>query len=123
MSLLHNNKKDKTSLKQKPNNSEKILQFNRAETEQRVNDQERTVGQLERERNALVRTQELRWTAEERNTQLEERVQQELARFDEQTADGGMVRTSERLRGQDPSLSVMRTADDRDAYDAALRHG
>ena len=27
MSLLHNNKKDKTSLKQKPNNSEKILQF------------------------------------------------------------------------------------------------
>ena len=56
-------------------------------------------------------------TAEERNTQLEERVQQELARFDEQTADGGMVRTSERLRGQDPSLSVMATADDRDAYE------
>ena len=122
MSSLHNNKKDKTSLKQKPNNSEKILQFkNRVEAEQRVNDQERTVGQLEAERNALVRTQESEPTAEERNTQLEERVQQELARFDEQTADGGMVRTSERLRGQDPSLSVMATADDRDAYEAALR--
>tara|TARA_B100002019_G_scaffold199812_1_gene173159 strand:- start:1063 stop:3276 length:2214 start_codon:yes stop_codon:yes gene_type:complete len=93
----------------------------RVEAEQRVNDQERSVGQLEAERNALVRTQESGPTAEERNAQLEERVQRELARFDEQTADGGMVRTSERLRREDPSLSVMATADDRDAYEAALR--
>ena len=93
----------------------------RVEAEQRVNDQERTVGQMEAERNALVRAQESGPTAEERNAQLEERVQQELARFDEQTADGGTFRTSERLRGQDPSLSVMATADDRDAYEAALR--
>lgn len=93
----------------------------RVEAEQRVNDQERSVVQLEAERNALVRTQESGPTAEERNVQLEERVQRELARFDEQTADGGMVRTSERLRREDPSLSVMATADDRDAYEAALR--
>lgn len=93
----------------------------RVEAEQRVIDQERTVGQMEAERNALVRAQESGPTAEERNAQLEERVQQELARFDEQTADGGTFRTSERLRREDPSLSVMATADDRDAYEAALR--
>ena len=93
----------------------------RVEAEQRINDQGRSVVELERERDQLVRDQETGSTAEEINAQKEERVQFELAKFDRETADGGMMQvTSSRVREQQ-GIGAVVTADDRDAYEAAVR--
>ena len=93
----------------------------RVEAEQRIVDQERSVGELERERNTLVRTQESGVSAAELNAFKEERVQLELAKFDEQTANGGMMQVSSRRLRAQRGVGALVTAEDRDAYEAALR--
>lgn len=92
----------------------------RVEAEQRINDQERSVVQLESERDALVMAQQS-GSADEMNAIKEERVQQELAKFDEQTADGGMMPVTQRRIRAQQGVGAVVTADDRDAYEAALR--